>query len=170
MFSASFVFHRLLCLSAKNKFPYYIIFFIFCGALATISTILLPLLLFLLWVPSQSNLYFKNDFGTLFRIWICIFIYLFRSYDDDDAVALCACCFSPFLFSVCFALFILSTLNKYHEKCQRSLTSNREISEKKENKLQEIEPLPVSQIFSQIKPAIWAHGSDELRARFQKKY
>lgn len=41
---------------------------------------------------------------------------------------------------------------------------------KKENKLQEIEPLPVSQIFSQIKPAIWAHGSDELRARFQKKY
>lgn len=95
------------------------------------------------------------------------YVYLFRSY--DDVVALCACFLASFLFVFCvFSLFILSTLNKYHEKFQRSLTSNRKISAKRK----QIARNWTGKCLTNFKPnqARLAVSSDELRTHFLNDY
>lgn len=153
-----FVFLRLLCLSTKNKFTHYIFL---CGALATVSTICCCWYGLCCCKEPQSNLYFKNDFRTLFRIWICIFI--------SVVVVLCACFLASFLFVFCvFSLFILSTLNKYHEKFQRSLTSNRKICAKRK----QIARNWTGKCLTNFKPnqARLAVSSDELQTHFPNDF
>lgn len=158
VFSSLFFF---VCCVFRQKINSLIIYL--CGALATVSTICCSCCLCCC-KEAQSNLYFNNDFRTLFRIWICIFISVVRRRRRSLRVFL-----SLFSFCFCvFSLFILSTLNKYHEKFQRSLTSNRKISAKRK----QIARNWTGKCLTNFKPnqARLAASSDELRTHFLNDY
>lgn len=57
-----------------------------------------------------------------------MYVYLFIYFGRTTTTTTTTLSLRVFVY---FSLFILSTLNKYHEKFQRSLTSDREISAKR---------------------------------------
>lgn len=111
-----FVFLRLLCLSTKNKFTHYIFFYVAPWQLKVLYVVVVVVVA----VKKPSPICISRMIFVLCLEFEYVYIYFGRRHSLRVFLSPFSFCFVFYVFS----LFILSTLNKYHEKFQRSLTSN----------------------------------------------